>query len=410
MKKVVLIQPENDVLTWGIPLGLLHIGTILDKEGYAVTIIDAPRQHNCKELIAREIDNALIVGITCLTSEVASAIEISDFIKGIADVPVIWGGWHPTLFPEQVCADKAVDFVCVGEGEYTMLELVKALESGSALRNIAGLAYKDNGKVVVNPPQGYVNLEELPPINYELIDTSRYIRTLGDGTRRIQYQSSRGCPHRCKFCINAVTGNQRYRAKSPQKVLDEIQVLIDKYNINYVAFVEDNYFIDIKRSREIFNEIIRRDLNIKWFAECRVDYFRKGFVDEETLDLAQRSGASEFTIGAESGSQRVLDLMDKDITVEQILASAKILSRFDITAGYSFMLGVPGETGEEMLATLRLAREIYKLCPNSEIGFSIFTPYPRCELSETLIEQGFFKQPETTNECIIPLLKHLNTQ
>ena len=196
MKKILLIQPENDVLTWGIPLGLLHVGTILDKEGYPVVIIDAPRQPDYRELIAREIENTLIIGITCLTSEVTSAIEISDYIKSISEVPIIWGGWHPTLFPEQVCADKSVDFVCLGEGDYTMLELVKALESSASPGNIGGLAHKDGHRVVVNPSKEHVNLEELPPVNYDLVDISRYVKTLGDGTRRIQYQSSRGCPHR----------------------------------------------------------------------------------------------------------------------------------------------------------------------------------------------------------------------
>ena len=398
MKKVLLIKPKNDVVAQEIPLGLLHIGTVLNKEGYAVTIIDAAKQPGYEELISKEIDDTLIVGITCLTSEVASAIEISDYIKSISNVPVIWGGWHPTLFPEQVCCDKSVDFACVGEGEYTILELVKALEADASFANIGGLAYKDNGSVKVNPQKGYVNLEELPPIDYGLIDISRYIRTLSNGERRIPYQSSRGCPHRCKFCINVVTGNQIYRVKSPEKVVNEIQILIDKFGVNYIVLVEDNFFVNITRSRGILEEIIKSNLNIKWFAECRVDYFKPDMVNESILDLAQRSGADEFTIGAESGSQRVLDLIDKGITVEQILTSAKILSGFNITAGYSFMLGIPGETREEMVATIKLAQKIYKLCPKGQIGFSIFTPYPKCELSEILVEKGLFKQPETLRE------------
>ena len=374
---------------------MLHIGTVLTEEGYSVTIIDAVQQPNYKELILKDINNTLIIGVTCLTSEVASAIEISDYVKSISDVPVIWGGWHPTLFPEQICADGSVDFVCVGEGEHTILELVRALESGASHKDISGLAYKADGRVKVNPRKGYVNLEELPPINYDLIDMSQYIRTEGISINWIRYQSSRGCPHRCSFCINPVTGNQQYRAKSPEKVGREIELLVAKYDVNYVSFVDDNFFVNIRRSRAIAEEIIKRKLHFKWFAECRADYFRPGFVDEEFLDLAQRSGLSEFTIGAESGSQRVLDdLLTKDITIPQLLNSAKVLSRFDIVPDFSFIVGIPGETKEEIVATIRLAQEIYRLCP-SQCGFVTFTPYPGCQLTQDLVKKGFLEQPRT---------------
>jgi anaerobic magnesium-protoporphyrin IX monomethyl ester cyclase len=400
MSKIILIRPRNDVSSpyWIVPLGLLYIGTVLKKEGHDVIIIDALRQTDYREIIAENIDGALLAGITCLTSEVASAIEISDYIKSISDVPVIWGGWHPTLFPGQVCADKSVDFVCVGEGEYTMAGLAKALEADGSFEHIGGLAYKENGRVRVNPAKGYVNLEELPMIDYDLVDISRYIRTGGDGTRKIMYQSSRGCPYRCKFCCNPATNNRKYRAKSADRVIEEIESLVSKYNVNHVSFIEDNFFVNRQRAAQIVDKMLERDIRVRWVAECRADYFREGFVDEPFLEKARKSGLSKFTIGAESGSPRVLELLTKDITVEQVLKSARILSGFDINANYSFIIGVPGETGEEMMATVKLAEEIYRLCPSSRCGFASFTPYPGCELTDGLVKSGLFKQPATLRE------------
>ncbi len=403
MKEILLIRPENTISAREIPLGLIHIGTILTHWGYVVTIVDAGRQHNYKKIISSKINDVLLIGITCQTGEVVNAIEISDHIKHISNVPIIWGGWHPTLFPAQVCSDRSVDFVCVGEGEYTMLELVKALDNGASVGTIRGLAYKDNGTVIINPCQERVDIEALPPVNYHLVDISRYLETTNFrtiGRKTITYQSSRGCPHRCKFCVNTVMGNQTYIAKSPGKVVAEIHSLITEFDIDYVAFIDDNFFVNVRRATEIFELMIDKNLDIKWFAECRADYFKNGYVDKNVLDLAQKSGASKFVIGAESGSSRILEVLEKDITIQQITASAKMLSEFDLMVEYIFMIGIPGETKDELLATLKLALEIYRSCPNSVIGFSIFTVYPEGALTDMVIQRGVFKLPTTLREWL----------
>lgn len=153
-KKIILIKPKNDLDVYDIPLGLLHIGSVLEFNGYPVKIIDAGKNSNFKKEIQNDINNALLVGITAITTELKSAIEISDYIKKIkSEIPIIWGGWHASLFAEQTCTDKSVDFACIGEGEKVILELVKALDQNLPLGNIDGLVYKDKGVVKVNTTQ-----------------------------------------------------------------------------------------------------------------------------------------------------------------------------------------------------------------------------------------------------------------
>lgn len=394
--KVLLVKPINDLGSRHMPLALLHIGTVLEKAGYSVKIVDATRDLNYKDIIAAEVRSALLVGITCLTTEIRSAIQISDYIKRIANVPIVWGGWHATLLPEQTCHDRSVDFVCIGEGEDMIVKLADALRDGRPLDRIDAMAFKHGPRVRLNRQISHVNLEELPPIDYDLVDVSQYVQTDPTGTRTIEYESSRGCPYRCRFCTNVVGGNQKYRAKSARKVIQEIQRLIRKYKVNRISFVDSNFFVDLRRVHEICEAMIGSGLNVKWSAECRADCFPR--FTQDFLDLLARSGLSHLTIGAESGSQRILDLFRKDITVEQIILSAQMLGKYDISPGYGFIVGTPWETNDDIFASIGVAKKIKQLCPRARYAFSVLTPYPKSEIADELVRAGLLKEPEALRE------------
>ena len=417
-KRVVLIRPQNDVGAMGIPLGLLRIGTMLKDAGYEVQIADMSRlMDEGAILLAIDvlmIDPPLLFGVTCLTSEVASAVAISGYIKnykGIIDVPVIWGGVHPTLFPEETCADKSVDYVCIGEGDKSIVELARAIENGTSVKDIAGIAYKENGKVVVNPPNGYVDLESLPPIDYGLIDLEDYVKTR-NGIRSVPYQSSRGCPHHCGFCVNTATHNQEYRVKSASKVVREIRDIEQKYGVNYIDFYDDNYFVDTERAADIAWGLYPsgEQKKIGWFAECRVDYFREGRVDRSLLRICQRAGLSQMTLGAESGSQRVLDAMGKGISVGHTLRSAGVLAQCKgITPNYSFMIGLPDETRQEHEMTVELARQVYHSCPYSLCRVVTYTPYPKTAIADELVKKGLLPEVPTLRGWLDKSVRELYT-
>lgn len=403
--KIVLVKPEN-IFGYSAypPLGLLTVGTVLDESNYDVQIINAAVEKDYEERLIDACKHALLVGITCYTSEVMSAISITDFIKESFNIPVVYGGWHPTLFPVQTCEDRNVDFVVVGEGDYTMLKLVQSLEGKSHFQDIPGLVYKKRGRVRVNDSNGYVNMEELPLVKYDLINISRYTTTkLTDYFSRskkiwLPYQSSRGCPHRCTFCINTVSNNNRFRKKSAKKIVDEVQTLVEKYALTHLRIIDDNFFVDPRRVWEICEGFIESRLGITWDAECRVDYFRDDHLDDGLLALCARSGLVELTLGCESASQRILDLMKKDIKVEQIVNGVEQCHKHGVIPRCSFMTGIPTETEEEMLLTAKLINKLRDIVPEMAVGVATFRPYPKSEMCEDLLNAGVLNEPKSLRE------------
>lgn len=395
-KKIVLVKPEN-IYGYGAypPLELLTVGTVLYENGYDVEIINAAAQKNYKELLLEKCKDAFIVGITSYTSEIKNAIEIIDTIKKNFNVPIVWGGWHATLFSAQTCSDKSVDFVIMNEGDYSMLKLVRSLEGKGLIRDIPGIIYKKDREIFINKSKGYLNIEKLPLVKYDLINISHYSDTkLTDYFSRtknvwLPYQSSRGCPHRCTFCINTVTNNNIYRKKSAKKVIKEVGSLIKKYGLTHLRIIDDNFFVDCKRVEEICKGFIKNKFNITWDAECRVDYFRKGQLDDKLLSLCTKSGLIELTLGCESGSQKILDLMKKDIKVEQIINCVAQCRKHKIIPRCSFMVGIPGESKEDILLTAKLINKLRKIEPKMACGIATFRPYPKSEMCEDLRKRYF---------------------
>lgn len=391
-KKVLLIRPYNALIPEEHilpPHGLLIIGTVLKKKGYNVKIIDACKEKNYKKKILDEVKNAFLVGIGVWTAEVKSAYETTKFIKKNKDVPIVWGGWHSTLFPEQIIEDPLIDYVIVSEGDFSFLKLVQSLEKNKRIEKI--IRNKD-----------FVNLDKLPLIDYSLIDIEKYLYQWVSNKKRrwLPYQTSRGCPHRCAFCINPVTGNTIYRTRSVKKVLDDLEYLTKRYNLDFISFIDDNFFVNRERVKKLCEGILKRGLKFEWFAECRADYFREGHVDSDLLSLAKKVGLHTLTIGAESGSKLMLEIMKKDINVKDILNSAKLCNNFRIIPQFSFIVGIPGETKKDILMSIDLIWKLYQLCPNMVCGLGTFRPYPKCELVEKLIEKRQFREPKELKDWL----------
>tara|TARA_Y100000310_G_C20518264_1_gene732306 strand:- start:94 stop:1071 length:978 start_codon:yes stop_codon:yes gene_type:complete len=230
-----------------------------------------------------------------------------------------------------------------------------------------------------------------------MIDMKKYIPE-SEGKTWISYQSSRGCPHNCTFCVNRVTNNTRYRTRSAEKVVEDVEFLVKKYNVGGVIFIDDNFFVKKQRVIDICKGIIKKNLKISWIGECRADYFKKGLVDEEVLEWCSKAGLTELTIGAESGSKKMLEFMCKGITNEQILHSARICKKYNIVPDYSFIIGLPTEKKEDVLLSLRLVKKLLKMNPNMLGGINTYRPYPKSEIADLLEKQGKFHPPKTLRD------------
>ncbi|MBN2655392.1 MAG: B12-binding domain-containing radical SAM protein, partial [Nitrospirae bacterium] len=304
--KILLIRPKN-VYNYNNypPLGLISVGSALKLAGYDVKIINCAFENDPYGAISNELNDVLFAGISLITSEIQDAYQIIKYIKENSNTPVVVGGWHCTLFPDQMANCKYVDYVVAGEGEEHIVTIARQIENGAApVDKIFG--------------KKYLNLDSAPKIDYSVDEniqrfvssylTDKLSEYVCQPMRWLPYESSRGCPSHCTFCINVVTNNNKYRKKSPEKVLEEVEYLVRNYNLTHLKIIDDNFFVDIDRVRKICTGIIERELNITWDGECRCDYFRNGMLDDSTLDLCRRSGLVQLTLGIESGSPHTLKI------------------------------------------------------------------------------------------------------
>ncbi len=408
-----------------LPLSLLCTATPLDRLGYRVQLIDEFANPDWKqELLDAIEERPICFGVTCMTGpQIWHALEGCRLVRERhPDVPIVWGGVHASLMPQQTLSHSLVDIVVVGEGEQTFLELVKALESGTPLSRVAGICYKEDGETPVvsgtesaeaesilpvlsfqadsscaggavanngfrwTGERPFVNMDEQPPLSYHLVDMSKYRRQLF-GIDHVSFNSSRGCTFRCNFCWDPVMHKRRWRAMRPDTVLDQLQRIITDYDIRGFLFTDDHFFIDMKRARAILEAIVRADLDISISKlQIRADTICK--MDEDFLELLVRAKVKRLTVGVESGSQRLLELIKKDVTVEQVVEANRKLIPYPIVPIYLFMMGLPSETPAELEESIQLAVQLTDENPRAVKTFNIYTPYPGTQLYDVCVEYG----------------------
>lgn len=387
-KKVLFIYPKTgfDPVKPRMPSSFIYLGTVLRKKGYDPVIVDTRVDQNYKEKIIEHLKDSIAVGITTMTGQqILFALGLAKFVReNNPNVKIIWGGVHPSLLPVQTIENPLVDILVRKEGENILPELIQAIEKNPKNPDyslINGITFKDgSGKIISNPDAPLVDLKELSSPDWTLIDWQKY--------RIFDVQSGRGCPHQCTYCYNIMFNQRRWRPKPPEKVVAEIEEIITKYGVKEINFIDDNFLTDMERARKIMREFISRGLNFTWRTNCRVDYFDR--FDLEFLRLAHRAGLRELQFGCESGSQRILDLIKKDISIEQIKKAVTMAKDAGIQAQCSFMIGFPWETKEDNKKTFDLIDKLRKMDPKILINMiAIYTPYPGSELFETAQQFGY---------------------
>lgn len=384
---VLLLYPKTGMdigSTVAPPHALLTIAAPLLKAGYKVRVLDQRTQTVTSDVLRNLISSDLLcVGISTMTgTQIRNALGLAKMFRDLTDgsVPIVWGGCHPTLLPEQTLESDKVDIVIIGEGDETFLELVSALHSKNSLSTIKGLAYKDGSKIIRNEPRELTDVETLLHTPWELIDVTKYIHRdmyLKQSNRVLDIgQTSRGCPFNCGFCSSSEIRQRKWRAMSVEKSFDMIQEDVKRFNLNGIWLRDDEFYINRTRATKIFEKIVDANLNIKFYTSgTRVDVFSKA--SDYEVEMMKRAGAYTLKFGAESGSQKTLDLMNKGIKIEQTLAVNQRVKKFDIIPAYSLMVGYPTETFEDIDQTIDLAFRLRQ--ENKKAQFetmAIYTPLP----------------------------------
>ena len=377
-------------------MGLAYLAAVLEQAGYKVEILDAPALELTYEKLAGEIERRRpdVVGVTATTAVSPSALKTVRMVRErLPEALTVMGGPHITFLPmETMRAEPSIQVGVVGEGEYTLLELVETWKEGGDLRKVKGIIYRENGEVKFTEPRPLIeNLDELPFPARHLLPMDRY-KVFGKHETLGLIFTSRGCPYNCTFCSSSLIFGKKFRARSPGNVVDEVEQFVEQYKSNHVEFVDDLFIFDKKRVKEICREIKERGLDIVWVCSARVDT-----VDGEIFKTIRDAGCVMVYLGVESGVQRVLNLMRKGIKVEQSVRAVKLAKEAGLQVVASFVLGIPGETWEEALETIRFAK---KLDPDF-VQFSLATPFPGTELYRIAKEKGLLLTEDWTKYTVL---------
>ena len=362
------ILEEKPIETYTMPIGIGYIASVLEKAGYEVKAVDAYQMSwgNLGKILKDYAPD--IVGISCLTDQRASIYRVIRMVKSLnKEIRIVLGGTHATLMHEQMLNHFPVDAVVLGEGENPFLHLVRTWEAGEDIEGVKGIAFRRDGNVVKTKNQELIkDLDTIPFPAYHFFDLDMYagwelhtkVASVLGYQHYASYKSaaiitSRGCPWNCSFCSVSAMSGQKWRDRTAINVVDEIEMLVNKYNCKIIDFVDDIFSVDQKRVIAISEEIIRRKLDILWGFETGVRY-----VSEEMLRKAAEAGCKFIMYGVESASKEVMKNVSKKTDVEKIIKAFELTKKAGIATGAFIMVGNPGENDRSINETMKILRVI----------------------------------------------------
>lgn len=373
------------------PPGLGYIGSLLLQEGYDVKIIDGQlHNYNAQELTDQiEKENADFVGFTATTYNRFKAIEAIKEVKKRLNVPILVGGCHFSPTAEDCLKNvPEIDYVIVNEGEFTTLELLNKLSNNEPINEVRGLVYREGNQIVRTSLRDWIKdlSKEIPPTNWELFELDKYKHTLevvGTTGKSIGIMTSRGCPQNCVFCSSPKFWKRKVRFRYPIEIVDELELLHKKYGYSYFDFYDDTLTVNPNHVKEICNEIINRGLDIKWYGRARVDT-----VNKEILELMKKSGCIAISYGVESGSQKILNSIHKNITPEKVYETIKISADLGFHVKAFFLFSLPDERKKDINQTLELMDKLKAISPKIGTPSNFTLIFPGTELEVIAKREG----------------------
>ena len=402
--KVVLFYPRYDGPPLSAPLCLLALATPLLQAGYRVVVVDAAVTENYEDRIAFEVADPATVclGISVLTGPmIRGAIRVARRTRQQHPaLPVIFGGWHPTLLPEQTLQPEFVDAVIRGQGELTFVEVVERLARRESLEGVRGAYHKTSGKLSNEADRPVANINQLPLPAYHLADHDAYARVCG--VRKLAYATSIGCPYACHYCTDQVFYNRRFNALTAARTVVEMVELAQRYRVEEIALLDSNFPVDVHRAVAIARGIFESGARFRWTFQASTDFLCR-MSDDEVQALAQ-SGVTHMGFGTESASLEVLALMNKKHQrIDQMYETARKAENAGIHLTFNLIFGYPGETEADRIETLRIMGDIARQFWNVSFSPNIFTPYPGIPIWPELRKMGV-REPQSLEEWIdLPL-------
>ncbi len=380
-----------------LPYGILYLAGYIRERGISVSVYDRNSDYslNIQKCIDYfEQNRPKIVALSVLTGPVINdALAISRKIKSIApQTCIVWGGLHPTIFPEYVIREASVDFIIQGEGEEPLYELCDAVLNHKNVSGIQNLGYQENGEIRLNPMRpNLLDLDAAPFPAWDLVDMKYYMAKRFFAGRVLTLSSSRGCLFKCTFCFNQGLPHHAWRGLSARNVFKQVKYLHEKFNINGIQFYEDSFDTDKKRVRDFCDLMIASGLNskIKWNHFSNIPYF-----NEELVRYEKKAGLCYIEYGVESGSQRTLDWIKKRQTVEQIKDVFSKCKKIGIKTAALYMIGYPDESAEELNKTVSLVESL----PAHILICTIYRPYPSTPLFDYCVKHKNFKPPRKLDD------------
>ncbi|MCK4735478.1 MAG: radical SAM protein [Methanophagales archaeon] len=395
---VLLINPPiENMITTNIPdfvdtergynpsLGIMYIAAYAEKyTDHKIEILDMIVEQMSYDMLENEIKKRKpdVVGITTTTFTLIDSIIIAKIINEVDnDIKIIFGGPHAHIYPEETINIPEVDFLVLGEGEITFTELLQKIENYEELKKVKGIVFKNGNRTVNTGYRGFIeHLDSLPFPARHLTPYKKYYSLIAKRNPITTMFTSRGCPYRCLFCHRPHMG-KKFRARAPENVVEEIEECVNM-GIHEILIYDDTFTLDRKRVLDVCNLIKERDIDIYFDIRSRIDR-----IDKEMLIALKEAGCLRIHYGVESANQRILDILRKDITVEQAEKVIKMTKDIGIETLAYFMIGNPTETKDEILNTIQFAK---KLKPDY-CHFSVTMPFPATPLYELGLKKGVFK-------------------
>jgi anaerobic magnesium-protoporphyrin IX monomethyl ester cyclase len=376
-----------------LPLGLAYVAGSLEKAGFQVKVLDNYLLEKPIEEVklVLEQNKPEVVGITCGSATYSRCIETAKAVKEtLPSCKVVVGGWHPTYEPESMLRHSEIDYVVMGEGERAMVELTTHITEGRTDKpqsDIAGIAYRQKGQVVKNAQRFISNLDEIPFPARHLLPMHLYARLIEylDVKPVDNMNIARGCPYNCAFCETKQLWGSTCRGFSPKYVIEEIKHLMMNFGTRGIYFVNDNFTMRKKDTLELCVLIKKEKLDVEWVCDTRVD-----LVSREMIREMKSAGCKTIWFGGESGAQRILDKLNKHVTLQQMEDAFKLCREEGMQTACSFLLGIPGETVAEMNMTFKFAR---KLDPDW-CRFNVFVAVPGSVLYREVMDKKLYDRTE----------------